>query len=133
MLKNPASATAKCSICDAPKPGGATAEPPKPAPSFNWGAAGIKPAVPAADGEWACNQCSLKNPASATSQCGICDAPKPRALSESAPKATGFNWTAAGMNAPASAGSGEWTCGLCGLKNPARATVKCTICDATRS
>ena len=42
----------------------------------------------------------------------------------------GFNWTAAGMNAPTAAQT--WTCSLCCLQNPADAKEKCTICDAPR-
>ncbi|KAF5362079.1 hypothetical protein D9756_002449 [Leucocoprinus leucothites] len=132
MLTNPASATSKCSICDTAKPG-ATAEAPKPAPSFNWAVAGMKPAGGATDGEWVCSQCGLKNPATATSKCGICDAPKPGASAESTPKTASFNWAAAGMKPPPSTGGGEWTCKTCGLNNPANATAKCTICDAARS
>ncbi|KAF9245304.1 hypothetical protein BU15DRAFT_85633 [Melanogaster broomeanus] len=43
----------------------------------------------------------------------------------------GFNWTAAGLKAPTTAG-GEWKCKLCNLENPVSATEKCTICDAPR-
>ncbi|KAJ3569039.1 hypothetical protein NP233_g5315 [Leucocoprinus birnbaumii] len=127
FLKNPASAMAKCTICDAAKPG---AEPAKPAASFNWAAARLKPTPGPAAGEWVCSQCSLKNPASATSKCGICDAAKPGATAES--KSATFNWGAAGLKAPSANGSGEWTCSQCMLKNPAIATYACTICDAAK-
>ncbi|KXN86569.1 E3 SUMO-protein ligase RanBP2 [Leucoagaricus sp. SymC.cos] len=131
-LRNPVTATEKCTICDTLKPGAVT-ETPKPAPFFNWAAAGMKPAPGPANGEWVCNVCLLKNPATATSKCGICDAPKPGASVASTPKMNGFDWAAVGMKAPIPASAGEWNCGLCGLKNPANATAKCNICDAPRS
>ncbi|KAG0709179.1 hypothetical protein DFH29DRAFT_218188 [Suillus ampliporus] len=50
-----------------------------------------------------------------------------------APSTNGFNWTAAGIKAPAAATSGTWTCGTCMLVNPDSAKDKCTICDVPRS
>lgn len=50
-----------------------------------------------------------------------------------APSQNGFNWTAAGMKAPAATTSGTWSCGTCMLENPDSANDKCTICDAPRS
>jgi hypothetical protein len=146
MLKNPASVKDKCSVCDAPRPGAAAgAAACAPATSgFNWSAAGMKPPTTSASGgEWACDTCGLKNPASAAEKCTICDAPKPGGATPTPAAAptmpvppaapfVGFNWAAAGMRAPTAAGAAEWTCGTCGLKNPASATEKCTICDASR-
>ena len=44
----------------------------------------------------------------------------------------GFNWTAAGMKAPAASASSTWSCNMCMLANPDSAKDKCTICDAPR-
>jgi hypothetical protein len=81
-LKNPASATEKCTICEAPKPGAKPAAA-KPAPmptaptgGFNFGA------KPAPAGEWTCDTCMLKNPATATDKCTVCEAPKPGAVAK---------------------------------------------------
>ncbi|KAJ2914651.1 hypothetical protein MD484_g5768, partial [Candolleomyces efflorescens] len=122
---------------------------------FDWSAAGLKPPTTAGSGSsWTCALCGLSNPASATEKCTICEAPAPKAAAASsssssslAPAATsafgsnatpaaskgGFNWAAAGMKPPTTAASSSgssWTCGLCGLSNPASATEKCTICEA---
>ncbi|TCD67585.1 hypothetical protein EIP91_012215 [Steccherinum ochraceum] len=74
MLKNPNSATEKCTICDAPRLS-------KPAPAaatggFNWAASGLKPPEKASGNSWTCSGCMLLNPASATDKCTICDAPR---------------------------------------------------------
>ncbi|KAF9453580.1 hypothetical protein P691DRAFT_22528 [Macrolepiota fuliginosa MF-IS2] len=129
MLNNPASATEKCTICDAPKAG---VEPPKPAPSFNWGAAGMKPVTGPSNDGWTCSQCSLQNPVGATVKCTICDAPKPGAATEPLQPAPSFNWGAAGMKPMTGPADGEWSCSQCSLKNPSTATEKCMICDAPK-
>lgn len=128
MLKNPASATEKCSVCDEPRPG-KTAAPPA-AGGFNWAGAGMKPPPAASGEEWECSCCMLKNPASVVEKCTVCDAPRPGKTSS--PSVTGFNWAAAGMKAPAAPAGGSWTCSSCMLTNPASATDKCTVCDAPR-
>ncbi|KAH8093783.1 hypothetical protein BXZ70DRAFT_897202 [Cristinia sonorae] len=125
MLKNPASAKEKCTVCDAPRRD-------KPAPasgSFNWTSAGVKPPTSSAD-QWQCSTCMLQNPASAAEKCNICDAPKPRPAPAAAKG--GFNWAAAGLAKPKAANGANWTCGTCGLSNPASAVEKCTICDTSR-
>ncbi|KAI0924626.1 hypothetical protein AcW2_005459 [Taiwanofungus camphoratus] len=72
MLSNPASATEKCSVCDAPR-----ANKPKPAATgFNWAAAGMKPPVKSVGESWTCKTCMLSNPASATEKCIVCDSPR---------------------------------------------------------
>ncbi|GMK56349.1 hypothetical protein CspeluHIS016_0301890 [Cutaneotrichosporon spelunceum] len=80
-LKNPASAIDKCTICEAPRPGAKAAVPAAPSPmpaapsdAFSFG----KPATVA--GEWTCDLCMLKNPATATDKCTVCEAPKPGAV-----------------------------------------------------
>ena len=148
-LTNPASATAKCEVCDAPRPGvsdaatsaaastsSAPAEPPK---TFDWAAAGLSKPAAQKEGEWVCGSCTLKNPASALSKCSICDEPRPGAAAAAAststaaaapvdkPKAT-FDWAAAGMQQPQ---NGGWTCKMCMVKNKASAT-KCAACEAER-
>lgn len=128
MLKNPATATEKCTICDAPRPGGA----PKAAPkAFDWSAAGMKAQPAAATGSWTCAQCMLQNPETAKEKCTICDAPRPGAKA-AAPAAKGFDWAAAGVKAQSASPAGNWTCGTCMLQNPDSAKEKCTICDAPR-
>ncbi|KAF9784993.1 hypothetical protein BJ322DRAFT_1060813 [Thelephora terrestris] len=109
-LQNPASATEKCAVCDAPKPGAekSSAPPsllsmPKPPSSpfvfgfgnnstmtaaptnsaskgFDWNAAGLKLPTAETDG-WKCETCDLKNPTSAKEKCTVCDTPKPGASS----------------------------------------------------
>ncbi|CAE6381610.1 unnamed protein product [Rhizoctonia solani] len=135
MLSNPASATEKCTVCDAKKPGAsiapvpATVAPAAKTASFDWGAAGIK--TPAAStGSWTCTTCSLSNPASATEKCTVCDAMKPGGAPTT--KTASFDWGAAGIKAPAVSTAGQWTCSTCSLSNPATATEKCTICDAKK-
>lgn len=95
MLENPASATAKCTVCETPRtPASAPSssatsatvtelkpEMPKPSSTpiqaFNWAAAGIAPTPKNNGGQWTCGTCMLSNPASATAKCTVCDAPKP--------------------------------------------------------
>jgi rubrerythrin len=119
-LNNPATATEKCTICDAPAPGAAASKPAQK--GFDWGAAGMKPT--SASGKWTCTTCGLNNPAAVTDKCTICDAP---AASKPAQKV--FDWGAAGMKLPSDSGSG-WTCNLCGLKNPGTQKTKCSVCEA---
>ncbi|CAE6434864.1 unnamed protein product [Rhizoctonia solani] len=142
MLSNPASATEKCTVCDAKKPGAAVvstpapaAAPAAPAPaaktaSFDWGAAGMKAPTTPSTGSWTCATCSLSNPATATEKCTVCDAAKPGAAPIT--KTASFNWGAAGMKAPSTSTAGQWTCSTCSLSNPATATEKCTVCDAKK-
>ncbi|KAF8675662.1 hypothetical protein RHS04_06642 [Rhizoctonia solani] len=142
MLSNPASATEKCTVCDAKKPGASAAPAlaPVSAPSalapaaktasFDWGAAGMKAPTTPATGSWTCATCSLSNPASATDKCTVCDAKKPGAAP--ATKAASFDWGAAGMKTQATSTAGQWTCSTCSLSNPATATEKCTVCDAKK-
>lgn len=150
MLKNPASAVEKCTICEAPKPGAKAAAPSAPAapPSVPSGgfSFGAKPAAPApkliADGEWTCDTCMLKNPGSAKEKCTICEAPKPgaKAAAPSGPPAPpsvpsgGFSFGAkpASTSAPKLITDGDWTCNTCMLKNPGSAKEKCTICEAPK-
>ena len=127
MLANPATATDKCTVCDAPRPGAASTSAAPPA--FNWSAAGMKKPSSGGD-QWTCGTCMLANPATATEKCTVCDAPRPGAAS-AAPASKEFNWSAAGMKKPSSGGD-QWTCGTCMLANPATATDKCTVCDAPR-
>ncbi|QRV89003.1 amidase [Ceratobasidium sp. AG-Ba] len=122
---------AKCTVCEAPKPASVSAPAPVPAPApaavpiqaFNWGAAGLKaPAGPSGD-QWKCGTCDCMSPASAV-KCTVCETPKPSAASaaptpSSAPAPApapvqAFNWAAAGMKAPVSAGA--WSCSVCGLR-----------------
>lgn len=68
MLSNPDSAKLKCTVCDAARPGAASA----PAPTgFDWSAAGLKAPGSSTD-TWTCSLCMLKVPASAT-KCTVCD------------------------------------------------------------
>lgn len=149
QLQNPASATEKCTICEAPKPG-AKAAAPAPAPTmppaapatggFNFAGSGFKPPA-SASGAWTCDTCMLQNTASDTEKCSVCEAPKPGAAPKAAaPPAVpslpaaptgGFNFAGAGIKPPAKS-SGEWDCDTCMLKNPASATEKCTVCEAPR-
>ena len=96
MLKNPASAKEKCTICEEPRPipapsssSSSTQAPSAPAPAFGSGFAasspaptpfkwpsGSAPAPKAAGGEWTCGTCMLKNPPSATEKCTICESPR---------------------------------------------------------
>ncbi|OCH85505.1 hypothetical protein OBBRIDRAFT_310654 [Obba rivulosa] len=45
---------------------------------------------------------------------------------------SGFNWAAAGMKPPPQPTAGTWTCSVCSLSNPAKATEKCTVCETPR-
>lgn len=129
MLSNPDSAKDQCTICDAPRPGKAK---PAPAPAaFNWSAAGMKAPTQATGGTWTCSECMLSNPDSATTQCTICEAPRPGKAAP-APAVKAFDWAAAGMKKPQAASTGSWTCSVCALSNPASATDKCTVCDTPR-
>ncbi|KAG2122099.1 hypothetical protein DEU56DRAFT_77962 [Suillus clintonianus] len=128
MLENPDSAKDKCTICDAPRSGGA----PKPADVppqkiFDWSKTAIKvPSKPV--GTWQCDTCMLSNPDSAKLKCTVCDAARPGAAS--APVPAVFDWSAAGLKVPGSSAD-TWTCSLCMLNVPTSAT-KCTVCDTAR-
>lgn len=113
--------------------------------SFNWAAAGIKPAASTNAGDWTCDSCMLKNSASATEKCAICEAPRPGAESgvktvKSAPKSVpppatevkAFDWAAAGIKPQPKNDGAHWTCGVCMLSNPPTATEKCTVCESPR-
>lgn len=186
MLQNPASATEKCSICEAPKPGAAPAVATKPismpappsvpaAGGFTFGGKPVtapatttpapggftgfgKPAAPkpaaAGGADWDCGLCMLKNPASATEKCSICEAPRPGATPSASSKpaappappsvpAGGFSFGGSSSSSSAApkssfmfgkppAAAGEWECDTCMLKNPATATEKCTVCEAPK-
>ncbi|KAG9014324.1 hypothetical protein FRB94_012730 [Tulasnella sp. JGI-2019a] len=80
MCSNPASATTKCTVCEAPAPNvGKASEtvsappalpPAPPITAFNWSAAGFAAKAPA-PGAWTCSTCQLSNPAD-VSKCTIC-------------------------------------------------------------
>lgn len=120
--KNDEAAT-KCSVCDEKKPVVA----PKAAGGFDWAAAGMK-APEKNGGHWTCTLCALKNEASAT-QCSVCETKKPVEAPTPA-SGGGFDWAAAGMQAPQVA-SGSWTCSLCACSNTGSA-AKCSVCDEKR-
>ena len=93
------------------------------------------------DVEWKCDLCMLKNPASAKDKCTICDAPRPATTQQPSSGASApLSTTTAGarpssmgaVSNPNAAVAGEWTCGLCMLKNPDSAKDKCGICEAPR-
>lgn len=98
------------------------------ASGFNWAAAGLKPSGPAA-AEWTCTLCGLQSPDSAK-DCTVCEAPRPGAKAEEAPKSNGFNWAAAGMK-PSTPAASQWTCTMCSLQSPDSAQ-DCTVCEAPR-
>ncbi|KAG1781053.1 hypothetical protein EV702DRAFT_691158 [Suillus placidus] len=127
MLENPDSAKDKCTICDAPRSGGAAQPAAVPQKTFDWSKTAMK-VPPTQHAEiWQCDTCMLPNPDSAKLKCTVCDAARPGA--SSAP--TGFDWSAAGLKAPGSS-TDTWTCSLCMLKVPTSAT-KCTVCDTARN
>lgn len=152
MLKNPSSATEKCTICEAPRPGAKIAAPAPPSvlPSAPTGGFvfGAKSATqtPASssstDTTWTCDVCMLKNPGSAKEQCTICEAPKPgtKSAAPSGPPAPpsvpsggfSFGTKSTVVSAAGSSSGAEWTCDLCMLKNPSSATEKCTVCEAPK-
>ncbi|KAF8661285.1 hypothetical protein AX16_001384 [Volvariella volvacea WC 439] len=132
MLSNPPTATEKCTICDAPKPGSSLPSSSSKSGGFDYAAAGMKTPSAPAEGNWTCSTCMLSNPPSATEKCTICDASKPKSSSSSSSTGGGFNWLAAGMKAPSAPADGKWTCSTCMLSNPATAKDKCTICDTPR-
>ncbi|KAF7770500.1 hypothetical protein Agabi119p4_6474 [Agaricus bisporus var. burnettii] len=45
--------------------------------SFDWAAAGLKKPSTSSGGGWTCGECFLSNPATATTKCQTCEAPKP--------------------------------------------------------
>lgn len=103
---------------------------------FDWSAAGMKAPVAPKAGEWTCSMCACKSPESAI-KCTVCEEPRPAtSASSSAPvsassSGAGFNWAAAGMEAPAAPKADEWTCSMCSCKSPDSAK-KCTVCDEPR-
>ncbi|EUC58963.1 tyrosine kinase family catalytic domain protein [Rhizoctonia solani AG-3 Rhs1AP] len=107
MLSNPASATERCTVCDAKRPG-ASAPTSASAPA---------PALAA-------------KTASATDKCTVCGSAKPGAAP--ATKTTSFNSGAAGIKAPSASIDSQWTCSTCSLSNLASATEMCTVCDAKK-
>ncbi|CAK9782982.1 hypothetical protein CC85DRAFT_329080 [Cutaneotrichosporon oleaginosum] len=121
-LKNPATATEKCTICEAPKPGanaaGACAPAPASAstPPTSAAKSGFKfvfGSKPDAPGDWTCDTCMLKNPASATEKCSVCETPKPGVTVKAAAKpalsvvapAGGFSFGGQTFAAPTSGSS----------------------------
>lgn len=129
MLENPDSATDKCTICDAPRSGGAAKPAAAPQKTFDWSKTAIKVPPTQHAGTWQCDTCMLSNPDSAKLKCTVCDAARPGATSAPAP--IGFDWSAAGLTVQGSS-TDTWTCSLCMLKVPTSAT-KCTVCDAARN
>jgi Zn-finger in Ran binding protein and others len=112
--------------------------------TFDWAAAGLKPAGPVA-GEWTCKLCGLKSKDTAT-KCSVCEAPKPNGAATSALatptpppalaaspapiKPTPFNWAAAGLR-PSTPVAGEWTCNVCNCKTKDTLS-KCSVCEAPK-
>ena len=99
-------------------------------PSLNGTAVRTPPTSSSEGLTWTCGLCMLKNPASATTKCQICEAPKPQLDTSAKTKAS------VSVSMPKKAGpsgEGEWTCGLCMLKNPGSAREKCLICDEKRA
>ncbi|KAJ2401386.1 hypothetical protein GGI23_001429 [Coemansia sp. RSA 2559] len=149
-LKNPDSA-AKCTVCDAQRPGAqASTSTAAPAPASGWSASLLATAAPK-NGEWTCGTCELKNP-DFSSQCTVCDTPKPALSDNSASQPTieqsakhkastltpfelpSFAFDLDVSSKPLFPGAvrpSEWTCTVCELKNPDSA-MQCTICDAPR-
>ncbi|ORX40584.1 hypothetical protein BD324DRAFT_606465 [Kockovaella imperatae] len=73
MLQNPATATEKCQICEAPKPTGKKADfGPLSGSKVDSKADNAK-----SDADWTCSLCMLKNPGSVKEKCTICEAPRP--------------------------------------------------------
>ncbi|KAJ3535271.1 hypothetical protein NM688_g7003 [Phlebia brevispora] len=68
MCSNPASATEKCTVCEAPRPGAIKATP--PVSGFDWAAAGMK--KPQNDNGWTCSVCMVNNKADAK-KCIACE------------------------------------------------------------
>ncbi|KAG1746719.1 uncharacterized protein EDB91DRAFT_1048901, partial [Suillus paluster] len=133
MLANPDSAKDKCTVCDAPRSGGASKPvdvPPQK--TFDWSKTAIKVPPTKPVGNWLCDTCMLSNPDSVKLKCTVCDAPRPGAATAPAPAPapTGFDWSAAGMKAPGST-TDMWSCSVCMLQSPTSAT-KCTVCDTPR-
>lgn len=117
----------------------------KPASTgFNWGAAGVKAPMKAAD-SWKCPVCMINNN-SAKTKCGACEEPRPEsaatkgtttapaAMSGSSKPAAptgGFNWSAAGLKAPTRA-PGTWKCNVCMVDNELT-KAKCAACEEPRA
>ncbi|WVQ66973.1 uncharacterized protein L199_005165 [Kwoniella botswanensis] len=86
-----------------------------------------KVTAPAAETQWTCGTCMLKNPDSAKEKCTICEEPRPKASSA----ASSVSSTST-LVQQAKKNDDQWICGTCMLKNPDSAKEKCTICDAPR-
>ncbi|OCF77322.1 hypothetical protein I204_01309 [Kwoniella mangroviensis CBS 8886] len=86
-----------------------------------------KVAAPAAETQWTCGTCMLKNPESAKDKCTICEEPRPKASSSSSSV-----FSTSTLVQQAKKNDDQWTCGTCMLKNPDSAKEKCTICDDPR-
>jgi hypothetical protein len=99
-----------------------------------WGAT-VKPSSSnvAQGGTWTCDVCSLQSKAAST-ECDVCEAPRPGNAPASRPAVTGgFTGWGANLNPPpATSGSGQdWTCGLCGCKSKAT-SQQCDVCETKR-
>jgi len=118
----------------------------KPASTgFNWGAAGMKAPMKAAD-SWKCPVCMINNNSDKT-KCGACEEPRPESAATKGPTTIapaaisgfskpaapngGFNWSAAGIKAPTKA-PGTWKCKVCMLDNEVTKT-KCAACEEPRA
>lgn len=146
MLKNPASVTDKCTVCEAPRPG-VSSPAPAAASSANSGPTPLTTAAAALKSAdtWTCSLCMLKNPASATDKCTVCEAPRSGQEAAASPKPSKTTTNTFGTSSSGSAATvfttaaaaqksqDSWTCSLCMLKNPASATDKCTVCENPRS
>ncbi|KAH6916024.1 hypothetical protein BKA70DRAFT_1179328 [Coprinopsis sp. MPI-PUGE-AT-0042] len=126
-LNSPDSAK-DCTVCEAPRPSAKKSDDAPKSTGFNWAAAGMKP--PSGASKWKCTVCDLENPDEVKDKCTVCDTPRPGAKPEPPKSSGGFNWHGAGIKPPPLV-SNQWTCSMCGLKNP-DSTTKCTICDSLR-
>ncbi|KAF6761558.1 hypothetical protein DFP72DRAFT_1061780 [Ephemerocybe angulata] len=101
-----------------------------PTKSFDWSAAGLKAPTASSGKDWTCSTCMLSQPDSAKDKCTVCEAPRPNAAPAAPP--TTFDWSAAGLKAPAPSSGKDWTCSTCMLSQPDSAKDKCTVCEAPR-
>lgn len=130
MLKNPASAKEKCTICEAPRPAAKSTSAASGTPSAFTVPAPVAPAVgPPTSSEWTCSLCMLKNPGSAKEKCQICEAPRPAPVATTTAAPTPFQF---GSFAPPKRPEGEWTCSVCMCHSPSTAQ-KCVVCESPRS
>ncbi|ESK97741.1 e3 sumo-protein ligase 2-like protein [Moniliophthora roreri MCA 2997] len=107
-----------------------TIKPSKPAQSFDFAAAGMKPVAAPTGGAWICSTCKLKNDSPAATKCAVCD--EPRQQPSVKPVAQGFDWAAAGMKPKPAPAEGSWTCSTCQLRNDNPMATKCAFCDESR-